>query len=264
MKGAIAMIPSIPGGRLAGLRAVITGGAGGIGSAITRHFLAAGAEVALIDIDQEGMRKLAAESGPLVCLTADITQPQQVGAAAKAIADKWAKLDILVNSAGISGRPLGDGPVDVCPEDTWHRVLTTNLTAVYLTCKYFLPLITEQRGSIVHIASDDALIGPRPPHDTHAYVASKGGLVALTRAMAISYAPRGIRVNAIAPGWVMTPMTADLMKDSPLWDDIIGRHPLGRVATPNDIAAAAVFLASQEAAFVTGVILPVEGGATVW
>ena len=82
--------------------------------------------------------------------------------------------------------------------------------------------------------------------------------------MAISYAPRNIRVNAIAPGWVMTPMTADLMKSSPLWQDIVARHPLGRVGTPDDIAAAAVYLASPEAAFVTGVVLPVEGGATAW
>lgn len=251
-------------GRLAGSRAVITGGAGGIGSAIARHFLAAGARVALIDINEEGMHQLRTELGPMICVKADITQSGQVEAAAKAVADRWQGLDILVNSAGISGRPLGDGPVDACPEDTWNRVLATNLTAVYLTCKFFLPLITGPSGSIVHIASDDALVGPRPPHDTHAYVASKGGLIALTRAMAISYAPRGIRVNAIAPGWVMTPMTADLMKNSPIWKDIIDRHPLGRVATPDDIAHAAVFLASREAAFVTGVILPVEGGATAW
>ncbi|MGI6082767.1 MAG: SDR family NAD(P)-dependent oxidoreductase [Limnochordia bacterium] len=258
------MTPSGPEGRLAGLKALVTGGAGGIGSAIVRHFVAAGAEVAAIDIDQEGLDKLQAEFKPVFCLRADLTQPPQVEGAFRSITHQWDTVDILVNSAGISGRPLGDGPVDVCPTETWHRVLASNLTVVFLTCKYFLPVVTEQGGSILHIASDDALIGPRPPHDTHAYVASKGGVIALTRAMAISYAPKGIRVNAIAPGWVMTPMTADLMKSSPLWEDIIARHPLGRVATPDDIAAAAVFLASPEASFITGAILPVEGGATVW
>ena len=258
------MRPSVSEDRLAGLRALVAGGAGGIGSAIVRQFMAAGAEVVVVDIEQEGLDRLQAERSPVLCLRADLTQPQQVEDVFRDITQKWDTLDVLVNSAGISGRPLGDGPVDVCPVDTWHRVLAANLTAVFLTCKYFLPIITEQRGSVIHIASDDALIGPRPPHDTHAYVASKGGVIALTRAMAVSYAPKGIRVNAIAPGGVMTPMTADLMKSSPVWEDIIARHPLGRVATPEDIAAAAVFLASQEASFITGVILPVEGGATVW
>src|SRR5690606_25641045 len=130
-----------------------------------------------------------------------------------------------------------DGPVTDCPEGTWEHVLRTNLTGAYLVSKYLLPpMIEAQSGSVIHIASDDALATPPPPHDTHAYIAAKGGLIALTRAMAISYAPHKVRVNAIAPGWVETPMTGDLKADPAGYAALIARHPLGRMGTPQDIA----------------------------
>lgn len=255
------------GQRLVGLNAVVVGGAGGIGSAIAGRLAAEGARIAVIDIDRDRMEAMAAEGvfgGQPLCLPADITQSADVQAAAAALANTWGNIDILVNSAGISGRPLGDGPVDACAESAWHRVLAVNLTGVFLTCKYLIPLFSSTGGSVIHIASDDALIGPLPPDDTHAYCASKGGILSLTKAMAVSYAPRRIRVNAIAPGWVVTPMTRDLVDEPAVWAEIVGRHPIGRAGTPEDIAAAAAYLAAPEASFVTGVILPVEGGATVW
>ncbi len=255
------------GQRLKDQVAVVAGGAGGIGCAIAARLVAEGAQLVVLDIDGGRMRSRAAAGmygkEPL-CLEVDITQAEQLEAAARQVGDRLRRIDVLVNSAGISGRPLGDGPVDVCPEDAWYQVINTNLTGVYLTCKYFIPLFNPAGGSIIHLASDDALIGPKPPHDTHAYCASKGGVIALTKAMAISYAPRRIRVNAIAPGWVMTPMTQDLTNDPAVWREIVERHPLGRAGTPEDIAAAAAYLAAPEASFVTGVVLPVEGGATVW
>ena len=129
--------------------------------------------------------------------------------------------------------------MDVCPEDAWYQVINTNLTGVYLTCKYFIPLFNPAGGSIIHLASDDALIGPKPPHDTHAYCASKGGVIALTKAMAISYAPRRIRVNAIAPV-VMTPMTQDLTNDPAVWRRL-SSGILRRAGTPEDIGCRSPF-----------------------
>lgn len=256
-------------GRLARLKAVVVGGAGGIGSAIARRFVEEGAVVAVLDVDAEALRVVAKEvsdaGGEVTCIEANITSAQQVREIASTVDKRWGRVDILVNAAGVSGRPLGDGPVHTCTESAWDQVLAVNLTGVFLTCKYFVPLLMQAgAGSVVHIASDDALIGPRPPHDTHAYIASKGGIIALTRAMAVSYAPQRIRVNAIAPGWIATPMTTDLIQQPEVWNEIVARHPIGRAGTPDDVAMAAVYLASPEASFVTGVILPVEGGATVW
>jgi NAD(P)-dependent dehydrogenase (short-subunit alcohol dehydrogenase family) len=261
------MQTELAGQRLKDRVAVVVGGAGGIGSAIAERLATEGAKLVVLDIDGKRMQHYAstgAYGNEPLCLEVDITQAEQLAQAAQQVRDLWQNIDVLVNSAGISGRPLGDGPVDACPEDTWLRVISTNLTGVYLTCKYFIPLFNPVGGSVIHLASDDALIGPKPPHDTHAYCASKGGIIALTKAMAISYAPRRIRVNAIAPGWVMTPMTKDLTNDPEVWQEIVGRHPIGRAGTPEDIAAAAAFLAAAESSFITGVVLPVEGGATVW
>lgn len=255
--------------RLEGKVAVVTGGAGGIGSATVRLFAEHGASVVVVDIQEKPARDLICrltEKGMSAVFTyADITNPQQVRAVHDRVMAEFGHLDIIVHSAGISGRPLGDGPVTECPEETWDKVIRTNLTGAYLVSKYLVPpMLAARSGSVVHIASDDAISIPRPPHDTHAYIASKGGVIALTRAMAISYAPYGVRVNAVAPGWVASPMTDDLKADPAGYQALIDRHPLGRLGTPEDIAAAALFLAGDESSFVTGQVLPVEGGATVW
>lgn len=265
--------------RLAERVAVVTGGAGGIGSAIVESFLAHGAKVVIVDTDRPAGERLLerlsgarqrtgpgpADANRLLLVEADVTESQQMARLRDRVLRAHGKLDIIVHAAGISGRPLGDGPVTECPEETWETVLRTNLTGAYLVCKHLLPPMVESRyGSVIHIASDDALAIPPPPHDTHAYIAAKGGLIALTRAMAVSYAPYNIRVNAIAPGWIETPMTQDLKADPEGYAALIARHPLGRMGRPHDVAGAAVFLASDEASFVTGAVLPVEGGATVW
>lgn len=254
--------------RLEGKRAVVTGGAGGIGSAICHRFAEAGAHVIIVDIDEQIGSQVAQELcdiGYDVRFTrGDITNSLDMQAIAAELKQSWGSIDILAHVAGISGRPLGDGPITECSEDTWNRVIDVNLTGAYLVCHHLVPLMFENGGSVIHIASDDALAIPPPPHDTHAYIAAKGGLIALTKAMAISYAPRKIRTNAIAPGWIETPMTADLTTVSSTQQALIDRHPLGRLGRPDDIAWATVFLASDESAFITGAVLPVEGGATVW
>lgn len=197
-------------------------------------------------------------------VAADVSRPEQVEAAARRIRAEFGRCDVLVNNAGISGRPIGDGPAHRCSLEAWERVLAVNLTGVFLCSKYLVPLMMEGGGAIVNVASDEALIGASPPTDTHAYSASKGGVVALTRAMAVSYAPYRIRVNAVAPGWVATPMTADLLSHPKEAARVAAACPLNRVATAEEIANAVLFLASDEASFITGAILPVEGGSTAW
>lgn len=256
------------GRRLAGKRAVVTGAGGGIGSAIARRFGEAGSRVMLVDLDASAVERIAeelqADGIEAIPFIGDITQSGAMAELARKVEERLGQLDILCHAAGISGRPFGDGPVTECSETTWRHVLDVNLTGAYIVCHHLLPHMGDGGGSVIHIASDDALAIPPPPHDTHAYIAAKGGLIALTKAMAISYAPQRIRVNAIAPGWVASPMTSDLTVDSAMQASLIARHPLGRLGRPDDIAWAAVFLASDEAAFITGTVLPVEGGATVW
>lgn len=222
----------------------------------------------IVDVDVQGGIRVADEmcaaGYDVRFVEGDITRGSDMEAIAAELKRSWGSIDILTHVAGISGRPLGDGPVTECSEATWKRVIDVNLTGAYLVCHHLVPLMFENGGSVIHIASDDALAIPPPPHDTHAYIAAKGGLIALTKAMAISYAPRRIRANAIAPGWIETPMTADLTSVSSTQQALIDRHPLGRLGRPDDIAWAAVFLASDESAFITGAVLPVEGGATVW
>lgn len=258
---------AITGGRLAGKTALITGGAGGIGGAMAVRFAEAGARVVTCDLlaaqGEDIVSRIRDQGGQAMFIEADVTNAAAVRALVEATLEWAGRLDILVNNAGISGRHIGDGPVTECTEQAWQKILDVNLTGPFLMSRYALPpMIESGGGAVVHIASDDALVGPPPPHDTHAYCASKGGLIALTKAMAVSYAPHGIRVNAIAPGWVASPMTADLTADRSAQDDLVARHPLGRLGTPDDIAMAALFLASDEASFITGTVLPVEGGAT--
>lgn len=259
--------------RFQGRIAVVTGAARGIGRAIALE-LAAEAAAAVVILDRreaEGQEtaRLVEEAGQAagtqgLFLKADVTQAEELQAAAEEVRARFGRCHALVNDAGISGRHVGDGPVHTCSLEAWERVLAVNLTGVFLASKSFIPLMLEQGGAVVNIASDDALLGSLPPTDTHAYSASKGGVIALTRAMAVSYAEAGIRVNAVAPGWVATPMTADIRSDPQMAARLAGASPLNRIASPQEIARAVAFLASDDASFVTGVTLPVEGGSTVW
>ena len=254
--------------------AVVTGAARGIGRAVALRFAEEGAHgVVVVDVRHEEGRetvRMVDEIGRrtgcrALWVPADVSLAEQVEGLAQQVGAEFGRCDILVNNAGISGRPIGDGPVHRCSLDAWMRVLAVNLTGVFLCSKHLIPLMMRSGGgAVVNVASDEALVGAPPPTDTHAYSASKGGVVALTRAMAVSYAPHRIRVNAVAPGWVATPMTADLLADPKEAARVAAACPLHRVATPEEIASAVLFLASEEASFITGVVLPVEGGSTAW
>jgi NAD(P)-dependent dehydrogenase (short-subunit alcohol dehydrogenase family) len=221
--------------------AVVTGAAGGIGSAVAAAFADAGFDVVGLDREQ-----------------ADLSHADEVG---RAFAE-LDRIDALFNGAGISGRPLGDGPVESCTEDAWDTVLATNLKSVFLCCRAAIPkLRAAGGGAIVNLASVLALVGGDEDFATHAYATSKAGIVGLTRAMAVTYAPEGIRSNAIAPGLIATPMSARAQGDERIRARLPKLQPLtGDFGRPEDVAQAAVYLAT--APFVTGAVLTVDGGWT--
>jgi NAD(P)-dependent dehydrogenase (short-subunit alcohol dehydrogenase family) len=248
-------------GRLAGKVALITGAAGGIGGAAVQLFLAEGARVAALDRETIADNPLP-KGNVLLRVTADVTHSDEVAAAVAATLARFGRLDVLFNVVGISGRRLGDGPVDQCTEEGWETVLQVNLKSVYLCCRHAVPHLATG-ASIINLASVLGLVGGDEHFATHAYAASKGGVIALTRAMAVTYAPRGIRVNALCPGLIETPMSARAQSDPEILALLARLQPLtGAMGRPLDVARAALFLASDESAFITGAVLPVDGGWT--
>jgi meso-butanediol dehydrogenase / (S,S)-butanediol dehydrogenase / diacetyl reductase len=225
-----------------GKLAVVTGSAGGIGGAVANAFANAGAEVVGLDRTE-----------------ADLTKPDEVAA----FFAELPRLDILFNGAGISGRSLGDGPVDECTVEAWEKVLSTNLTSVFLCSRHAIPLLRAAGGgTIVNLSSVMGMMAGDDDFTTHAYQVSKGGIVTLTRAMAYHYGRDGIRVNAIAPGLIATPMSLRAQTDPGIVARLPELHPLtGDFGRPEDVAGAALYLAT--APFVTGTVLTVDGGWTV-
>jgi len=223
--------------RLAGKVVFITGAASGIGRATAERCAAEGADVAAVD--------LAAGEG---LIQADISDSAQVQAALA----RYGRIDVLVNNAGIAIRK----PVADQEEADWDRIIQVNLRSVFLCSKYAIPRMPPG-GSIIHMASGVGITGMR---NRAAYTASKGAIVALTRNMALDYAPRGIRVNCICPGFTETALTQKLFSDPQAREKFTALHPLGRLGKPEDIAAAVAFLASGDASWITGIALPVDGG----
>jgi meso-butanediol dehydrogenase / (S,S)-butanediol dehydrogenase / diacetyl reductase len=214
--------------------AVVTGSAGGIGSATVTALEAAGFSVSGIDVEDN----------------------------ADEVFDALGRLDVLVCAHGISGRRLGDGPVETCPEEAWDAVLEANLRSVFLYCKRAIPLLRAAGGgAIVAVSSVLGLVGGDEDFATHAYAASKAGVIGLTRAMAVTYAKEGIRCNAVCPGLIETPMSRRAQEDAGIRARLAELQPLtGEFGRPEDVAQAVLYLAT--APFVTGAVLPVDGGWT--
>jgi NAD(P)-dependent dehydrogenase (short-subunit alcohol dehydrogenase family) len=245
--------------RLEGKVAVITGGANGIGRAACCLFAAEGAALVIGDRDERGGREAAAlvsdKGGIAVFVRADVSRADDVAALVEAARAHFGGLDILYNNAGIwSPR---DGPSPTIPEEVWDEVLDVNLKGTYLGCRYGIPAMTRG-GSIINMTSISALRAGKD--NTDAYAASKGGVLALTRFVAVEHGSKGIRCNCIAPGTIATAMTAASYRDPAIlqyWHD---HTALGRVGQPEEVARAALFLASEESSYITGQVLVVDGG----
>jgi NAD(P)-dependent dehydrogenase (short-subunit alcohol dehydrogenase family) len=236
----------------------VTGAGSGIGVAIAERFLTAGYRVALFDINAKAVEETAARlpgSSPRIAIAGDVANEEHVRAAVQRTVRELGSLDALVNNAGIE---IYGTVVELTPEQ-WDRQLAVNLKGAYLFSKYAIPEM-RRGGAVVHISSAHAHVSwPRCP----AYDASKSGLIGLTRAMALDHGRQGVRVNAICPGYIMTPLLEKAFALGEADREAVMKfHPLGRLGTPMDIAEAALFLASDAAGFISGAVLNVDGCLT--
>ncbi|MEU0150657.1 3-oxoacyl-ACP reductase [Micromonospora fulviviridis] len=246
-------------GRLQDRVAVVTGAGSGIGLATVRRFAAEGARVVCVDIDAEAGKRAADEvAGEFVA--ADVADEAAVRDLFDGVAERHGRVDVAFNNAGIS--PPDDDSILETGLDAWDRVLRVNTTSVYLCCKYAIPHMRRQgKGSIINTASFVALMGAATSQI--AYTASKGGVLAMTRELGVQFAREGIRVNALCPGPVATPLLLELFaKDPERAARRLVHVPMGRFGNPEEIAAAVAFLASDDASFMTAAQFVVDGGIT--
>lgn len=243
---------------------IVTGGARGIGCGCVEVFAGLGARVAVVDRDAPAgaatVAQVVATGGRAVRIEADISV---VAGARRAVAETvaaYGRVDVLVNNAGTH---ISKDVLDQTEEE-WDRLLDTNLKSCFLCSQQALPELIETRGSIVNMSSMVGLVGQSR---AAAYSATKGGMVAMTKGMALDYARHGVRVNAVCPGWVQTPLVEEWFAQQPDPEAarryILGAHPLGRMATVEEIGRVVAFLAGDDASFVTGVALPVDGALTL-
>ncbi len=248
--------------------AVVTGGAGGIGRATAQLFAQEGAHVAIFDWDdaggQQAIEEIQAQGARAIFVRTDVSLAGDVEAAVKRTVQEFGRLEVIFNCAGLSGRKWGDGPTADCTEEAWDRVLAINLKSVFLGCKYAIREMLKAGGAIVNLSSVLGLVGGDEDFATHAYAASKGGIISLTRSIAAYYAPQKIRANVICPGLIATPMSRRAQTNETIRARLGELQPLtGDFGQPIDVAQAALYLASDQAKFVTGTVLTVDGGWTV-
>jgi NAD(P)-dependent dehydrogenase (short-subunit alcohol dehydrogenase family) len=243
--------------------AIITGASSGIGRAIAELFALEGAMIVVADLDETGGSETAdiirEKGGYALYVKTDVSRAREVANMVDQVMEKHGRIDILVNNAGIEGKSALTADY---PEDDWDRVLTINLKSVYLCSKYVIPeMFKNGQGVIVNLSSIAGLVAfAKSP----AYAASKAGVIALTRAMAIEYAPNNIRANCICPGMIRTPMLERSTKGSlDAERKLIREEPLGRIGKPEEVAKAALYLASDDSSYVTGSALVVDGGWTI-
>ncbi len=244
--------------------AIVTGSSKGIGEGIARVFSSEGARVVVAcrtEAEGERMaRELGSGSGAARFIRTDVTSSASIQDLIRGTVESFGKLDILVNNAGyhISKN------VEETSEEEWEFIIATNLRSTFLCCKYAIPHLRRTRGCIINISS---MVGQVGQPNAAAYSATKGGQIAMSKGMAIDYAKDGIRVNVICPGWIQTPLVEDWFHQQKDPDAarryIYGQHPMGRIGTIEECGRAALFLASADSSFVTGITLDVDGGVTL-
>jgi NAD(P)-dependent dehydrogenase (short-subunit alcohol dehydrogenase family) len=251
--------------RLNGKVSIITGAGGGMGRVAALRFAAEGSRVVVadnqIEAAEETVRQIRAAGGEASAARADVSVEADAQAMVDLAIQRYGQIDVLYNNAGIM--PEADHSVVDTPVEAWDQVMAVNVRGVYLACKHAIPHMVERHsGSIINVSSFVAILGCSVPQD--AYTASKGAVLALTRSLAVQFAPQGIRTNAILPGPVETPLLMDwLLKDEAAKKLRLARNPTGRFGKPDEVVALAVYLASDESAWTNGASMVIDGGISV-
>jgi NAD(P)-dependent dehydrogenase (short-subunit alcohol dehydrogenase family) len=243
--------------------ALVTGAGSGIGQATAIHFARAGASVIVSDVDSEGgnqtVQLIEEFGGKAAFVKCDVSQPGEVEATVLEAVRRYGRLDYAFNNAGISGAAAltADYPVE-----SWNQVIAINLTGVYLCMKYEIAQMLKNGGGA--IVNNSSILGVVGFQTAPAYVAAKHGVIGLTQTAANEYATQGIRINAVGPGFIKTPMleNAGLLDNKPMYEMLVNLHPVHRLGTPEEVAAPVLWLCSAEASFVTGITMLVDGGYT--
>jgi NAD(P)-dependent dehydrogenase (short-subunit alcohol dehydrogenase family) len=253
-------------GRLAGKAALITGAGSGMGRTAALLFAREGAAVAVADVSEQGEQtasEITEAGGEALFVRADVADEQQVESMVRQTVSEFGQLDVLYNNAGIG--PPDDAAIHELPTEVWDRVMNVNVRGMYLCCRFAIKAMLEHSpgrpASIVNTASIAGLVGNSTLPST-AYTVSKGAVMALTKQVAVSYAANGIRCNAVCPGPIRTPILEPFFAEPGVRERFEQRIPIGRLGEPEDVAALALFLASEESSFITGALIVIDGGIT--